>query len=135
MMKGINNICIMLLMLSIISLNCIAQKQKISYSVVETVDNKPQFPGGVDSLKAFMYSNFELTALEFGHKGYVVSSFTIDTNGTISDIKITRSLGKFLDEEIKRVIGLMPKWKPATVRNKPVKCTVSFVVYINFDNY
>ena len=56
-------------------------------------------------------------------------SFTVKEDGSITDAKILRGLGKNYDDEVLRVINLMPKWLPgkqngeaAAVKfNMPVK--------------
>jgi len=74
------------------SINCNAQNKVITYTIIEDVDSLPLFPGGKDSLTAFVYKNFEWTSTDFGYNGYIIAEFVVNKNGDISNIVITRSL-------------------------------------------
>ncbi len=95
-------------------------------------DIMPEFPGGEIALKKFLQKNilYPKEAREQGIEGTVYTSFVVDTNGEISDIKILRGVGGGCSEEAIRVIKRMPKWKPATQKGKPVR--VQFNMPINF---
>jgi len=57
--------------------------------------------------------------------GVITASFVINTEGNPEQITIINSLGPAFDEEVKRLIVGMPKWKPATLNGKPVTSKVS----------
>jgi protein TonB len=42
-------------------------------------------------------------------------------DGTLEDIKILRGIGGGCEEELVRVVKLMPKWNPAKMRGKNVR--------------
>jgi TonB family protein len=46
--------------------------------------------------------------------------FTVKKDGSVSDIKVIRSVNPELDAEAIRVISAMPKWKPAEQNGTPV---------------
>jgi protein TonB len=69
-------------------------------------------------------------ALENGVQGKVFVSFVVDTNGSISNVKITRGVDPSLDKEAIRVVKSMPKWIPGKQNGQAVR--VSFTVPINF---
>jgi len=54
-------------------------------------------------------------------EGKVVVKFFVDTDGSISECKVTRHVSWDLDKEALRVVKHMPKWKPAKKNGKPVK--------------
>jgi TonB family protein len=47
--------------------------------------------------------------------------FTVDTSGTVGDIKVISSPHEWLSEEALRLMQISPKWEPAIQYNKPVK--------------
>jgi TonB family protein len=61
--------------------------------------------------------------------GYVNVSFIIDKDGSIKDPKIERSINPDFDNEVLRVINIMPKPKPEIDRGVPVKTRVTLPVY------
>lgn len=82
------------------------------------VDEKAEFPGGTIAMQSFIGEHFKRPAN--CTQGFALVNFVIDTDGTIRDAKIVRSAGKEVDNEALRVVGLMPKWKPAKVKGKVV---------------
>ena len=53
-------------------------------------------------------------AVEKKIEGRVITNFVVEKDGSISDITIVRGVDSLLDNEAKRVMKAMPKWKPAT---------------------
>ena len=62
--------------------------------------------------------------------GEVVASFVVGEDGTISDIKIVKGIGRGCDEQVKYVIASMPKWKPARYNNKNMSMMI--VIHVLF---
>ena len=100
--------------------------------VYEIVEEAPQFPGGMRACMEFLANNVKYppAAQEMGIQGKVVTSFVVNTDGSIVDVKIVRSVSPELDQETLRVISLMPKWKPGTQKGKPVR--VRYTLPLNF---
>ena len=70
-------------------------------------------------------------AADNGIQGRAVCSFVVNKDGSISDVEVVRSGGDpSLDKEALRVIKSMPKWKPGTIKGKPVR--VKFTLPVNF---
>ena len=85
-------------------------------------EEMPEFPGGPDSLKAFLRQNLKWP-IEYGcWNGTVLVEFIVEVDGSITHPRVEVSLYKDFDEEALRVIKLMPKWKPARAQGKPVRC-------------
>ena len=89
----------------------------------DRVDEKPTFPGGESAMKSFLRSNikYPIVAQENGEQGCVFVQFIIEKDGSISDVKISRSDAPSLDEEAMRVIKAMPKWNPGKLNGIPVR--------------
>ena len=80
----------------------------------EIVERQPSFPGGQSALIDFLNENIKYPeqARKDSIEGRVVVSFTVETDGSISNPKIERSIHPLLDAEALRLVRLMPKWEP-----------------------
>ena len=98
---------------------------------IDKVDEKPTFPGGESAMKSFLRSNikYPIVAQEDGVQGCVFVQFIIEKDGSMSDVKVIRSVDPSLDREALRVVKAMPKWTPAKLKGIPVrtKCTTPVV--------
>lgn len=96
------------------------------------IEQQPEFPGGIDALKPFLIRQikYPVIAQENGIQGKVFYAFTIEKDGSVSDIKILRGVDPAINMEALRVLKTMPKWKPGMQRGKPV--SVSFSGVLNF---
>ncbi|PLW93301.1 MAG: energy transducer TonB [Marinilabiliales bacterium] len=94
------------------------------------VDQMPEFPTGQQGLGDYIKSNlsYPRTALDAKVEGIVIASFIVEKNGSISNVEIVRSLGYGCDEEVIRLIKMMPKWKPGKKDGKAVRVKLSIPV-------
>lgn len=94
------------------------------------VESMPEFSGGNKALKEFIRLNLQYPeeALKNHVSGKVILQFTVNTNGSISDVKVLRSVGFGCDEEAIRLIESMPAWIPGKQRGIPVKCVLTLPV-------
>ncbi|MBP1646141.1 MAG: TonB family protein [Bacteroidetes bacterium] len=107
---------------------------KVDTSKVFTfVENEAEFPGGIDALGQFLASNIKYPqeAKEKKITGKIFLTFVIEKDGSINDIKILRDIGYGCGEEAKRVVKLMPKWKPANQKGKNLR--QQFLLPVNFN--
>lgn len=91
------------------------------YGVVEEM---PEYPGGMNECLKFISKSVQYpeSAKAKGIQGKVIVQCIINTDGSVSDVKIVRSVSTELDNEAVRIIESMPKWKPAMHKGKVVKC-------------
>jgi TonB family protein len=79
------------------------------------VEEMPQFRGGEAEMLKYLGMNvrYPKEAQEAKVEGIVVASFVVETDGTLSNIKIIKTLGQGTDEEVMRVIETMNgNWLP-----------------------
>ena len=90
---------------------------------IDKVDEKPSFPGGESAMKSYLNSTlkYPIYAQENGVQGRVIVQFIIEKDGSISDVKISRSVDPSLDREALRVVKAMPKWNPGKLNGIPVR--------------
>lgn len=98
---------------------------------LDKVDEMPSFPGGESAMKSYLNSNVKYpdVAQENGVQGRVIVESIIEKDGSMSDVKVIRSVDPSLDREALRVVKAMPKWTPAKLKGIPVrtKCTTPVV--------
>lgn len=98
---------------------------------IDKVDEKPSFPGGESAMKSYLNNNVKYpdVAQENGVQGRVIVESIIEKDGSMSDVKVIRSVDPSLDREALRVVKAMPKWTPAKLKGIPVrtKCTTPVV--------
>lgn len=96
-------------------------------------ENMPRFPGGMDSLVNFLSTNvkYPKECVDANIQGKVMVQFVVDTDGSITDVEVVRSAGDpLLDKEAVRVVQMMPKWIPGTIKGRIVR--VGYTLPINF---
>lgn len=92
----------------------------------------PQFPGGHVALFEYLSKNIKFPKSKENEdvKVRVVTTFTVEKDGSITHAKIVRSQGEAFDNEALRVINGMPKWIPGTQNGKAVR--VKYTLPITF---
>jgi protein TonB len=88
------------------------------------VEVMPEFPGGSDSLNAFLSREIQYppVAKNNGIKGTVLIEFVVEKDGRVSNGKVKVPLFPDCDEEALRGVMSMPNWKPGKNMGKPVRC-------------
>ncbi|MBR5919353.1 MAG: energy transducer TonB [Prevotella sp.] len=100
--------------------------------VFDVVEQMPQFPGGDAALMQYLSNNikYPVVAQENGVQGRVVVSFVVEKDGSITDVKVVRSVDPSLDKEAQRVVKSMPKWIPGKQNGSAVR--VKYNVPVSF---
>jgi len=98
--------------------------------VFTIVEVQPEFPGGEKARQKYLANNIQYPAIAQKNniEGIVYVSFIIETDGTLTDIKIIKGIGAGCDEEVVRVIKNMPKWKPGKQNGKTVRVKINMPV-------
>jgi hypothetical protein len=85
-----------------------------------------EFPGGPDAFMDFLDKNLvNPDKTNKAKERQVIAAFEIDAQGNCSHIKIVASAGPAYDEEVKRVLTKMPKWKPAFANGRFVATRIT----------
>ncbi len=110
----------------------IEEEEIVEAEIFTIVEEMPEFPGGMAKLAEYLGKNIKYPqmARESGIQGRVFVNFVVETDGSVSNVNIMRSLGGGCDEEAMRVVKSMPKWKAGKQRGKPVR--VSYILPVNF---
>ena len=91
--------------------------------IFEVVEQMPSFPGGMQALMEYLGNNvkYPVVAQENGVQGRVVVSFVVERDGSITDVKVVRSVDPSLDKEAVRVVKSMPRWIPGKQNGQAVR--------------
>ena len=65
-----------------------------------------------------------------GIQGRVMVSFVVEKNGSVSDVRVLKSVDPLLDNEAIRVVKAMPKWSPGKLNGQAVR--VKYTLPISF---
>jgi TonB family protein len=94
-----------------------------SNEVFTSVEQPAEFPGGPRAFGAFLQRNLRYPAAaqraNVGGKVYV--QFVVNTDGTIEDLEVLKSVGFGCDEEAMRIIKAVPRWTPGKQSGRIVR--------------
>lgn len=97
-----------------------------------------EFPGGSSAFVEYMRTNIQYPkeAREKGQQGTVYVQFVVEKDGSISNATVVRDVpdAPELSVEAVRVILNMPKWKPATMKGKVIRVSVTQPVKFSLPN-
>lgn len=97
----------------------------------QLVEEKPTFMGGdANTFSAWVNQRlvYPEIAKENGIQGRVTLQFTVETDGSVTNVKVLRGVDSSLDKEAVRVVSSSPKWAPGKQRDRAVKVTYTFPV-------
>ena len=105
------------------------------YPIFQVVEQMPEFPGGMGECMKWLQTNIKYPkeAKEKGEQGRVILQFIVEKDGSITDVKVVRSVSPALDAEAIRVASAMPKWKPGMQRGKVVKVKYTLPVMFSLE--
>ena len=110
-------------------------------SPLPTSDNKvgmideelPSFPGGIEALQKYITNNLRYPELagDGVKQGRVVLGIVVNEDGSIGDVKVTKSLAPAYDKEAVKVIRNMPKWNPGKQNGKAIKARYTIPIFFS----
>ncbi|MHA4893515.1 TonB family protein [Pedobacter sp. PWIIR3] len=97
-----------------------------------TLETQPSFPGGMEKFYEYISKTvkYPKEAPDKNIQGKVFLTFVVETDGSLSNIKIDRTLSPQLDEEAVRILKASPKWIPGTQNGQNVR--VKYNIPISF---
>ena len=107
-------------------------KHEEENKVFDIVEEMPSFPGGMGALNKYLHDNvhYPVVAQENGVQGRVTISFVVEKDGSVTDVKVAKSVDPSLDKEALRVVRSMPRWTPGKQNGATVR--VKYNVPVNF---
>ena len=98
--------------------------------IFTAVEHGPTFPGGMMKFYDFIKENLKYPdkARENGVEGRVVLGFVVEKDGSLSDIKVLRSVSPECDAEAIRLLKASQKWDPGTQNGHIVRVMYNVIV-------
>ncbi|GAB6012781.1 energy transducer TonB [Viscerimonas tarda] len=108
-------------------------KPQFDKAALDSLDEKPQFPGGIAQLRAFLKNNlrYPKQAVKDKVQGDVFVCFVIGKDGSITNAAIAIGLSPETNAEALRVVKKMPKWIPGKKNGKPVRALSTLPIKYN----
>lgn len=112
--------------------NIIANQAQSVEQIFTIVEVTAEPSGGMESLVSFLQSNLKYPAesREAGKEGSVFVQFVVNTDGSLSDFTVLKSVDPLLDAEALRVAKSFPNWVPGKQNGNAVR--QRFVLPISF---
>lgn len=105
-----------------------------NFVIMTHLDEDPAFIGGYNKMTEYLYLNMQYPRVEFekGIQGRVHCRFTVEKDGSITDVKILKGIPDCNDcnKEAVRLISNMPNWLPGKLNGEPVRSI--FRMTVNF---
>ena len=98
--------------------------------IYDVVEEMPTFQGGMAALMGYLQRSIKYppVAEENAIQGRVVCNFIVEPDGSITGVRVVKSVDPSLDREAVRVIGEMPKWNPGKHKGEAVRVKYTFPV-------
>lgn len=104
----------------------------------EATDDTPflfveEDPAPADGMKSFYTYlsknlNYPKKAIRDGVEGKVYVQFVVNTDGSLTDLKVLKGISPECDQEAMRVLANAPKWKPGKQRGRAVRVQMSMPI-------
>ncbi len=91
----------------------------------------PEYPGGIQEFHKYIAQNYRTPKVTEDLKGNVIVQFVVETDGSLTDIKVIQDLGYGTGEEAVRVLKKSKKWKAGLQDGKPVRVRYTLPISIN----
>lgn len=119
-----------LLIFGLLSMPTIAQTDTTVKSYVA-----PEFKGGLKAFHSYLgnYLRYPQELWRNGKQGNVTATIYLDQTGNIKDV-IASGKNEVLNNEVKRVLILMPHWESGKLNGVPIDTTVTKEVYFSIED-
>jgi hypothetical protein len=112
---------LVIIILTLLTVTSFGQDKDSVQNYIFVTEPVPSYPGGLDSLKAFIKRNTRYPKGTADYVGSVFVEFTIIEDGSPTDFKIVRGLCDICDKNPIETLKKMPQWIPAMVNDKPTR--------------
>jgi hypothetical protein len=93
-------------------------------TIYNHADEEPQFPGGEKALYPYFKTAINKSKLlsRISRKVGFYAIVVVESDGTVSNIRLLTSFNKKYDHEIIKIVSHMPKWEPGKEDGKAIRC-------------
>ncbi len=105
--------------------------------IYKAVEHEPEFPGGIEKLYRYLGRNlrYPAAAKENNIQGKVFVTFVVEIDGSLTDIKVSKSLSPETDAEAIRLMKASPKWNPGIQNGRAVRTQYTLPVAFTLADY
>ena len=98
--------------------------------IEDFVDLQATFKGGMDAWYTYLNKNLKYPsqARRIGTEGVVIVRFVVNTDGSIQDIELLRTIGGGCDEVAREVIENSPNWVPGKMAGRTVRSRMTMPI-------
>lgn len=98
--------------------------------ILDFTEVQAQFQGGMDAWYAYLRDNltYPKQPQRMGIEGTVFLRFVINTDGSLQDVEVVRSVDPQLDNTAMAVIQKSPRWKAAMHHGRPVRSRMTIPI-------
>lgn len=97
--------------------------------VVTNADQKPEFPGGIETFKRKYFENTETLNLKVKEKVDIRLYFIVEKNGYVRYVTSVGSNKKHVEAAEQGIRRIFARWKPATINGEPVRYLMYFPLF------
>ena len=112
-------------------------QEKKENKVFEKVELMPKFQGkDIKHFNQWVMKNIQYPkdSLKEGISGKVYVGFVVASDGSVTDVKVKRSVHEYLDKEVVRVVKSSPAWTPGKNKGKAVDVAIAIPVDFKLSN-
>ncbi|GAB3217482.1 energy transducer TonB [Algoriphagus aestuariicola] len=104
--------------------------KEVADEILDFTEVRAEFQGGMEAWYKYLRSNlsYPKQAQRLGVEGTVIVRFVVNTNGSIQDVEVARSVDPSLDEAAMEVILNSPAWKPARHNGRAVRSRMTIPI-------
>lgn len=114
-------------------INWIVDKNSVDLNkIFIDVDEKPVYKGGNEALYKFIGRNYRIPDDEISGKIY--TSFVVDKEGNVTNIKIKKGLSREADDQAIRVLKKLEKFTPGKIKGVPVNVMYNIPITIRAED-
>jgi TonB family protein len=113
------------------SIRCVKDVQIENVNVASNIV-EPSYPGGYSNLMSFIQKNIKYPNIDLSNHvtGKVIVAFNVESDGSLTNIRITSGLTETTNAEAIRVVKAMPKWIPGSIDE--IKTSQEVTLPLNF---
>jgi TonB family protein len=111
------------------------EKSQAAGPVFTVVETMPSFPGGQEAMSKYLATNIKYpeNAKAKGIQGTVFITYVVETDGSVSNVKVLRGIESECDAEAFRVVSSMPKWTPGIQKGQAVRVQFNLPIKFKLD--
>ncbi|GAA3974166.1 energy transducer TonB [Mucilaginibacter dorajii] len=106
-------------------------KEQATVGVFITLELQPEYPGGIAKFHDYIAQNLDLKNIAISGSKKGIVQFTVERDGSLTDVKVERSISPEIDNQVTLLIKKSCRWKPGIQNGRPVKVTYAVPITVD----